>query len=287
MKKAIFFVLMGATAIFFTACKSSSTATAPAQVIKPYAPKLVSHNDSLSYAISLTRTEGLSEVMYKELGVDSAYLNDFIEGVNAAFPTATDAKAKAYKAGMQIGLQADRVYESANKEVYPTDTTHCLDRKLFIAGLVAGVTNDSTVMSYNKSKQFYTETLYKGPNAAFVAANAKKPGVITTASGLQYKIIKSGGNKDYATLNDTVKCKYTGSLIDGKTFDSSRDKAVSFPVNKVIKGWTEALQMMSKGDKWELYIPYNLAYGENGNQRIPPYSTLIFEIELTDIVKAK
>lgn len=121
----------------------------------------------------------------------------------------------------------------------------------------------------------------------FLAENAKREGVITLASGLQYEIIKEG-NGDKPTINDVVTTHYHGSLINGEVFDSSveRGQAISFPVNGVIKGWTEALQLMSVGSKWKLYIPYNLAYGEQGaGQAIAPYSTLIFDVELLEIKK--
>jgi FKBP-type peptidyl-prolyl cis-trans isomerase FklB len=119
----------------------------------------------------------------------------------------------------------------------------------------------------------------------FLAENKAKPGVVTTPSGLQYKIIKAGtGPKPAAT--DTVLCDYRGTLIDGKEFDSSykRGQAAAFPVNRVIKGWTEALQMMPVGSKWELFIPPDLAYGANGaGPDIGPNATLVFEVELHSI----
>ena len=124
---------------------------------------------------------------------------------------------------------------------------------------------------------------------AFLAANATKDGVKTTASGLQYKIIKSGnGNAPKAT--DTVKTHYHGTLIDGTVFDSSVDRKepATFPVNGVIPGWTEALQLMKEGDKWQLYVPSKLAYGEQGaGGKIGPNSTLIFDVELLSIEKSQ
>jgi FKBP-type peptidyl-prolyl cis-trans isomerase FklB len=117
---------------------------------------------------------------------------------------------------------------------------------------------------------------------AFLADNAKKDGVKTTASGLQYKVIKSGTGKT-PKATDTVSVNYRGTLIDGKEFDAS-DKPVSFPVNGVIAGWTEALQIMKEGDKWQLFIPAKLAYGERGaGQSIGPNETLIFEVELLEV----
>ena len=124
--------------------------------------------------------------------------------------------------------------------------------------------------------------------AKFLADNSMKPGVKTLPSGLQYKVIKAGTGA-IPKASDKVKTHYTGMLINGKIFDSSvqRGQPATFGVTGVIKGWQEALQLMPVGSKWELYIPHFLAYGERGNQSIPPYAALVFEIELLEIVKAK
>lgn len=127
----------------------------------------------------------------------------------------------------------------------------------------------------------------KAEGTAFLSSNKANADVITLPSGLQYKIITAGtGPKP--TANDTVKVNYRGTLIDGTEFDSSykRNEPVTFPVNKVIKGWTEALQLMPVGSKWQLFIPSDLAYGDRGaGQDIAPGSTLIFEVELLSIEK--
>jgi len=135
-----------------------------------------------------------------------------------------------------------------------------------------------------KRDQASTQT---GPGATFLAENAKKEGVITTASGLQYKVIKSGTGES-PRLTDTVKVNYQGTLIDGTVFDSSMRHGgpATFPINRVIPGWTEALQLMKVGDKWQLFIPANLAYGDQSpGPTIPPNSVLIFEVELLGIEK--
>ncbi len=122
--------------------------------------------------------------------------------------------------------------------------------------------------------------------AAFLSENVKKPGIKTTASGLQYKILSEGAGESPKT-NDTVQVNYRGTFIDGTEFDSSykRGQPAKFPVGNVIKGWTEALTMMKPGAKWQLYIPGALAYGERGSgDRIAPNSTLIFDVELISIV---
>lgn len=121
----------------------------------------------------------------------------------------------------------------------------------------------------------------------FLAENGKRPEVTTTASGLQYEIITEG-NGPKPTANSTVRTHYKGTLLDGTTFDSSYDRGepISFPLNGVIRAWTEGLQLMPVGSKWRLFVPYELGYGERGaGQIIGPYETLIFEVELLEIEK--
>jgi len=125
----------------------------------------------------------------------------------------------------------------------------------------------------------------KKEGAAFLAANKSKEGVVALPDGLQYKIVKAG-NGPKPTAGDTVVCNYRGTLINGKEFDSSykRGQPASFPVSGVIRGWTEALQLMPVGSKWELYVPAELAYGERGaGADIGPGATLVFEVELLSI----
>ena len=130
----------------------------------------------------------------------------------------------------------------------------------------------------------------KGANVAYLAENGKKPGVTTTASGLQYKVLtpaKEGAVKP--TTKDTVKVHYTGTLIDGTVFDSSvtRGEPATFGVTQVIKGWTEGLQLMGVGSKFQFTIPSELAYGENGPGSIGPNQVLLFDVELLEIVGGK
>lgn len=156
--------------------------------------------------------------------------------------------------------------------------------------------NENTKMSFTEARdlvntffaakeaQMNAESKKKGEE--FLANNAKRPEITTLPSGLQYEVLKEGnGRKPIAT--DRVKCHYEGTLIDGTVFDSSIKRGVPavFGVNQVIKGWVEALQLMSEGSKWRLFIPSNLAYGDQqAGDMIPPHSTLIFDVELLQII---
>lgn len=125
----------------------------------------------------------------------------------------------------------------------------------------------------------------KAAGEAFLAENAKKDGVVTLPSGLQYQVLKEGNGKKPSAM-DQVVCHYEGTLIDGTVFDSSykRNEPATFGLNQVIAGWTEGVQLMSEGAKYRFFIPYNLAYGERGaGAQIPPFAALVFDVELIQV----
>lgn len=143
------------------------------------------------------------------------------------------------------------------------------------------------ITGYLQKEKIEKAAIAKKAGETFLAENKKKPGVVTLPSGLQYQILKKGDGP-IPTAADTVRCHYHGTLIDGTVFDSSveRGQPVDFPVTGVIQGWVEALQLMPVGSKWKLFVPSGLAYGDNQmGPKIAPGSTLIFEVELLEIVK--
>ena len=211
-------------------------------------------------------------------------------GTTKARPALTTDKAKAsYALGENLGLSMKR------QEVDIDPDLVALGLKDVLSGRKPALTDDeakAALMQLQAKVRENMEAKIKAMGAAnkqagdaFLAANKSKEGVVTLPSGLEYKILKEGtGPKPTAT--DTVECNYRGTTIDGKEFDSSykRGEPASFPVGRVIKGWTEALQLMPVGSKWQLFVPSNLAYGESGaGADIPPNSTLIFEVELLSI----
>lgn len=171
-----------------------------------------------------------------------------------------------------------------------------LDVQEFVKGLQDVFENKKPAISYEEAQElinsYFTNLqeermqLSQKAGEEFLAINKERPGVVTLDSGLQYEVLKTGnGKKPGAT--DQVKCHYHGTLIDGTVFDSSveRGEPAVFGVNQVIAGWVEALQLMNEGSKWKLFIPSDLAYGNRGaGQLIQPNSTLIFEVELLEIV---
>ena len=258
--------------------------------------KLNSNRDSVSYAAGQSLTEGLVPYLVQRMNIDTTYMADFIKGFNEAVATVDNPKEKARIAGMQIAEQvAGSMLPSVVKEF--EDTPNTIDKALFFRGFNDALLSDTTVMKVDAATNFFKEqrtiaknikdNKLKEAGRRFLAENGHKEGVITTPSGLQYKVLVKG-NGEVPQKTDKVKVYYEGRLIDGTVFDASTKhgtEPATFRADQVIKGWTEALTMMPVGSKWELYIPENLAYGERQAGQIPPFSTLIFQVELLGIEK--
>jgi len=194
-----------------------------------------------------------------------------------------DLKQKfSYSIGNRIGKQIKAQGAEVDPEVFIQGLKDALADKSLLSD------DESQAAQVEYQKSLFAKTFGKNKKASedFLAANKKKPTVKTTASGLQYEIVREGTGKS-PKATDTVTVNYEGKLVDGTVFDSSykRGEPASFPVNQVIKGWTEALQMMKTGAKWRLYIPSDLAYGENPRPGGPihPFDALIFDVELLNI----
>ena len=289
MKKLFFGAMMMAfAAATFVSCGNST-------------PKadLKDEVDTLSYAMGMAQTQGLKEYLSDRLQIDTAYMDDFIKGLNDGANAGDDKKKAAYYAGIQIGQQiSNQMVKGINHEVFGGDSTKTISLKNFMAGFVSGTTGKKGLMTIEQAGRIAQEKMVSikakamekqyGPNKVagekFLAANKKKPGVVTLPSGVQYKVIKEG-NGPMPKDTSMVKVQYEGKTIDGNVFDSSykRGEPVSLRANQVIKGWTEALVHMPVGSVWEVYSPQNLAYGEREQGQIKPFSVLIFKIELVSL----
>lgn len=255
--------------------------------------------DTFSYLLGMANSQGLKGYLAQRMGVDTAYVVEFLKGFQQKELSEADKREKARLAGVEIREQVEtQVWANANRQV--NDSVDVLNHELFLKGFQNGIfpidtryTMDSAQAVVQKQIAYYhkvkMEQKYGANRVAgeeFLRLNAKKDSVQSTPSGLQYKVITMGtGEKPQAT--DRVKVDYEGRLIDGTVFDSSykRGKPATFPVNQVIPGWTEVLCMMPVGSKWEVYIPQQLGYGDREQQKIPPFSCLVFTVELYEIVK--
>ena len=266
------------------------------------APKanLKSDVDTLSYAIGMAQTNGLKDYLVNRLDIDTAYMDEFIKGLNEGANAGDDKKKAAYYAGIQIGQQiSNQMVKGINHELFGNDSTKTISLKNFMAGFISGTTGKGGLMTVDSAQvvaqalmqSIKAKTMEKefGPNREagekFLAENAKKEGVKTLEGGVQYKVIKEGTGAIPADTS-RVTVNYEGRLLDGTIFDSTykRGEPAEFRCNQVIKGWTEALIHMPAGSVWEVYVPQEKAYGarQQGND-IKPFSMLIFKIELLEV----
>ena len=295
--KYIIFAVVAMFAMSMTAATKKKAKKAPVAEVKV---DTISAHD-FSYLIGKANTMGLKNYLVQRLGIDTAFIADFVKGFDAANMTEADKRMKARLAGMEIREQVEQqIIPQMEKQI--DDSLKVLDPKLFLSGFRAGISGendlipismDSTQAAVRKQMTYYhnarMERKYGANRKAgeeFLKENGKKKDVVTTKSGLQYKVLVKGEG-EIPTATQRVKVNYEGHLIDGTEFDSSykRNEPTTFACNQVIKGWTEALTLMPVGSKWELYIPQELAYGDRESGKIPPYSTLIFTVELLSIEK--
>ena len=288
MKKLSIVAVMAIVAAGFTACGNGT-------------PKanLKSDVDSMSYAIGMAQTNGLKEYLVDRLCVDTAYMGEFIKGLNEGVNAGDSKKKAAYYAGIQIGQQiSNQMVKGINHEVFGEDSTKTISMKNFMAGFISGTTGkgglmnmvDAQNIAQTKMQEIKAREMEKtyGPNKEegekFMAANAKKDGVKTLPSGVQYKVIKEGAGAIPADTS-LVKVHYEGRLLNDSVFDSSykRGEPVTLRCNQTIKGWTDAMVHMPAGSVWEVYIPQDLAYGEREQGIIKPFSVLVFKIELLEV----
>lgn len=302
MKKVVLLALaVVASASFCTvdAKKKKKEEVKAEPVVAPV--ELKSSSDSVSYAAGMTITNGLMPFLKQQHGLDSASIGLFLKAFEETINAGDSPEAKARIAGVEIAGQVQsRMLPGITGDF--KDSPDSIISDLFFRGFLDAMKQDSTHFKQADAEAYFNrkqeadkkakeEKLYGSNRDAgiqFLKENAQKEGVITTPSGLQYKVLVAGDGQ-VPQLTDKVQVHYEGRLIDGTVFDASRkhgDKPSEFRADQVIKGWTEALTMMPVGSKWQLFIPQELAYGERNMGNIKPYSALIFDVELLGIVGA-
>lgn len=291
MKKLnIFLVVAVIAASVLSSCNSNSTKM----------PSLKNQIDSLNYAFGLANGNGIKQYYLAADSANADSLNAKIESLLRGMDEGMKGDVAENPELAELGTNIGNALKEQKTAGLMGDSSLTVDIKLIKQGLVNGMKGSNIQMTAEEAQTYLNATMQKlqekrmqeqnGPNKAagevFLKENAKKAGVVTTASDLQYEVIKKGTG---ALPNDTsrVKVHYHGTLIDGTVFDSSVDRGepAVFGVNQVIKGWTEALKLMPVGSKYKLYIPQELAYGSQSMGNIKPFSALIFEVELIGIEK--
>ena len=283
------FIFAAALAALMSACGNST-------------PKADMKNDvdSLSYAIGMAQTQGLKQYLVQRMGVDTAYINEFVKGLNDGASAGDDKKTAAYYAGVQIGQQILQMEKGINNELFGEDSTQTISHKNVMAGFVAGTLEKDGLMTTEEAGQMaqakmqvvksqHMEKVYGDNKKAceeYMAKIAKKEGIQKLDNGVYYEVITEGKGEIPADTS-RVKVNYEGKLINDSIFDSTykRGEPTTFRCNQVIPGWTNALTHMPVGSTWKVYIPQDQAYADREAGLIKPFSCLIFKIELISIEK--
>lgn len=260
--------------------------------------KLKNETDSLSYAFGYSNGKILKDYHLNNDSTGEGF-KSLMQGIEDALNEKSDDNeqiAGVTEMGKAIGNQL------RTSENFYGDSTITVDFKLIRQGLINGISKFEDGMNAQDAQEYFNNTMQaiqeakiekdfkanKEAGIAFLKQNSTKAGVVTTASGLQYMVVNPGKkNAPTPAATDRVKVHYHGTLVDGTVFDSSvqRGSPAEFGLNQVIKGWTEGLQLMPVGSKYILYVPQELGYGAQNQGTIQPFSTLIFEVELLEILK--
>ena len=293
MKKILLMAAVAASALF-TACDKKGNVTIKTDV------------DTIAYELGMAASPAdmLSSYLVR-MGCDSASVDQYLKGFVEGLQKENSTKDKAYELGKQHGMQTkDQMIANVSAQIFGEGSEETLDIDLFLAGFM-DVINDETKLFIDsikitqqmaqmelqrrvqdkvneRARVEYAPNLKAGEE--FLAAKAQEEGVVALKDGVLYKVIKEGKkNGKKPTLTDKIKVAYKGMTIDGEEFDSN--EGVEFPLASMIEGWKIAIPEMTEGSKWEIYIPYNLAYGERGSMpKIKPFSALVFEVELFNVV---
>ena len=295
MRKIFIMAAVAATALL-SACNNG----APKSNMK-------SETDTLSYALGLSYSAYIKGMM-PQMQVDSAYMDEFLKGMREGLLAEDDKAKMARYMGIMSGIQLNAQLQNIDRNLFP-DSTQELSRKNILAGLGAGLNDRSALkidgkvigpMESNSVADEHMQKLYKkaqterykkekAESEQFMAKKAQEKGVQKLQNGVLYKVIATGTGEMPAPT-DTVQVTYEGRLVDGTVFDSSErndGKPTTFPISNVIPGWQIALTHMTVGSEWDVYIPYDQAYGEGGQPygNIPPFAALIFKVKLVAIGK--
>ena len=245
--------------------------------------ELKNDSDSISFAVGMLVSEKMPATM-RELGIDEKTLQPFLQGVCDAFPVDDSPEALAYAQGVLMAASAMEMLDFADEAIYPDDTVNSVNRRMFLEGIVATAYATGKTMTMNEATEYYNRRIFRSKSEEFINKSKERPGMVVLPSGLQYKI-EQMGNGAVAGYYDIVSCVYKGTYPNGALFDTTRGEAVELEVAALVPGFAEALMTLPAGTVCKLYIPWELAYGEAGTNVVPPYSALVYDLEIKAIVK--
>ena len=280
---------MSATAAPKTPKKKKTTAAAA--ITTDFPAGKAATGTHFSYAYGVAQVPDMKTYLLRTQGIDSTQFLALGQALEGRFSDAEVARCRAIVTGADIAAQVKANVVTLNRSFGGGENVNYTDASLILKGMSDGIagrasfTPDSAQKVVSDQRDFQIHERRKA-NLAYLDSYKKQKGVVALPSGLLYKVVRKG-NGALPADTSTVEVHYEGKLIDGSIFDSSyqRGETTSFPLNQVIKGWQEGLKLMPVGSEYELVIPYTLAYGEVGTRGIPPFSTLIFKVELKDIKK--
>ncbi len=240
----------------------------------------VTQKDSISFAVGVYMAEDMPKIV-AQLHIDSTDIDDFVRGIRDGFPKSDSKQAIAYSNGLHIGARAHDMMSQAQQLLY-ADSTQTLAHEQFIEGVVAAIYGGAEA---NEAIAYFNRYKYMAQSEKFMAGNATRDGVVTLPNGLQYKMSHKGEGP-VATPADSVRCIYKATFTNGRSFESSHGAIVKLGMGSLTPGFAQALCMLPEGSKCKVYVPWQLGYGANGTKNIPPYSPLVYDIEIVEVIKS-
>ena len=243
---------------------------------------VVAEDTLLSYALGIIIAQDVPYAM-DMLGIPESETGDFVKGMRDAFPVDDSPEAVAYARGLLMGASAMETLEEAEYGISQSDSTKKVNKNKFFEA-VEDIATGNTSMTIEQAWEYYNNVVYRTPSEAFIERNSTRSGIQVLPSGVQVKV-EQQGEGEIPTMKNTVAYIYKGSYINGNMFESSRGEAVEAAVGSMMPGLAEVLTTYPVGTKCKVYLPWQRAYGEKGKKPVPPYSALVYDIEIVKIVK--
>lgn len=243
---------------------------------------VVAEDTLLSYALGVIIAQDVPYAM-DMLSISESETDEFVKGMRDAFPVDDSPEAVAYARGLLMGASAMETLEEAEYGISQSDSTKKVNKSKFFEA-VEDIATGNTSMTIEQAWEYYNSVVYRTPSEAFIERNSTRSGIQVLPSGVQVKV-EQQGEGEIPTMKDTVAYIYKGSYINGNMFESSRGEAVETAVGSMMPGLAEVLTTYPVGTKCKVYLPWQRAYGEKGKKPVPPYSALVYDIEIVKIVK--